>query len=583
MGSKAWAFARGIGSKAAELAKRLGLDKAWNWIKDEGSKALSYVKDAASRLVKRLAPVLEKAKKVLEVVAKAATILNPSTLPLAATWLACKTLGCAFAKLMDKGSTSQEVTDVATDVTPVVSTVKDGCGCLTGENLITGAEIGGGERAVRCTVAVIDIAAYVGSLVSEGGTAVGEQAAKGAIRAWLERLFKIGGKELAEAGEKELVKQLAKMSEKELAEALAKMGEKELKELAEQAAKAGEKDLAEQAEKQLAERAAKGVADAADYLKHAVCGFCFPAGTKVLSPEGYTNIEDLEPGDLLLARDESGAGRPVYRRVLKTFQNFTESLIEVTVGSQRIRTTPGHVWWVSGRGWILAKDVVEGDFVVTSSNDLARVSAVRQLTEFAVTYNCEVEEYHTYFVAGGDGQPGIWVHNQSVGIRVLRPEQVYQLIIPEIVITARDAIREVIGSALEATGNYSSELQGLYSYLRKGGGAGFQGVTGEAINHLEVVLKNIELKGGGVVAAIDLERIGAKRVFDLSDPAVMKMLMDEYPRFEKFFERLSAESVVAVRGKIPARAVQSLVHIPAGLSSAGKREILEVLATPCKR
>jgi hypothetical protein len=157
-------------------------------------------------------------------------------------------------KLSSKGSTSQTVSDVATDVTPVVSTVKDGCGCLTGQNMITGEEIGTGERAVRCTIAVIDIAAYVGAIFSEGGTAVGEQAAKGAIRAWLERLFKIGGKKLAEEGAEAVAKGFAKMGEKELAEALAKMGEKELKELAEQAAKAGEKELSEKVLKELAER-----------------------------------------------------------------------------------------------------------------------------------------------------------------------------------------------------------------------------------------------------------------------------------------------------------------------------------------
>jgi len=85
------------------------------------------------------------------------------------------------------------------------------------------------------------------------------------------------------------------------------------------------------------------------------------------------------------------------------------------------------------------------------------------------------------------------------------------------------------------------------------------------------------------VAAIDLERIGAKKVFDLSDRAVIERLMEAYPRYENMFSNLAKEGIVAVRGKIPARAVQSLVNIPAGLSEAGKRAILEELTKPCKR
>jgi len=123
--------------------------------------------------------------------------------------------------------------------------------------------VGLAERAVRCTVAAIDIAGYIGAFFSGGASAVGEQAAKGAIRAWLEGLLKIGGKKLAEEGAEGLAKRFAKMGAKDLAEAMAKMGEKELKELAEQAAKAGEKDLAEKAEKELAERAGKDAAEKA--------------------------------------------------------------------------------------------------------------------------------------------------------------------------------------------------------------------------------------------------------------------------------------------------------------------------------
>jgi hypothetical protein len=329
-----------------------------------------------------------------------------------------------------------------------------------------------------------------------------------------------------------------------------------------------------------------GMERATEEIRHAVCGFCFTAGTKVLTAAGYTNIEELKPGDLVLARDENGLGEPTFRRVRQTFQNITDSLLDVTIGTQLIRTTPGHVWWTVEKGWLLARDLAPGDHVLAANGELLSVTTTRALTKFALTYNLEVDGFQTYYVAGHAGAPGIWVHNQSVGVRVLRPDQVYQLILPQIVITDREAIRNIIRGSLEATGSYSTELRGLYSFLRQGGGAGFQGVTGDAITHLEVVLANVEQKGGGVVAAIDLERIGAQRVYELTNPEVMNRLMTAYPKgqgnMEAAWLEMASEGVVAVRGKIPARAVQSLVKIPPDLSGAEKQAILEELLKPCK-
>jgi hypothetical protein len=310
---------------------------------------------------------------------------------------------------------------------------------------------------------------------------------------------------------------------------------------------------------------------------------CFPAGTKILTDNGHKNIENVGAGDLVLSREYNASGQKSYQRVIQTFQNITTALVEVKVENQCVKSTPGHVWWVKGKGWILADALQAGDEILTSDDALKPIHSVRHVKNFAITYNLEVENFHTYFVAAEDGQAGIWVHNNSVGVRVLRPSQVFQTLIPEIIISDRGAIRQTIGHSLAATGSYSEELRGLYAYLRRGGGAGFQGVTGDAVNRLEVVLRNIQTKGGGVVAAVDLQRIGAGRVYDLSDPAVLRRLMDSYPRFENFFTRLSGEGVVAVRGKIPAKAVQSLVNIPENLSEEARRALLQELVRPCGR
>ena len=90
--------------------------------------------------MKRLKGVIDVAKTVGEVLGKAFLLLTPTGWSLAAPVVACKALVCAIPKLMQQGGSekAQHYADEATDLIPLVSTVKDGCGCLTGDNLVTG-------------------------------------------------------------------------------------------------------------------------------------------------------------------------------------------------------------------------------------------------------------------------------------------------------------------------------------------------------------------------------------------------------------------------------------------------------------
>jgi phage-related protein len=274
---KAWDFAKDVGGKLKKVAKDLGLDKAWAKAKELGAAAWAKVKEGAAALQKRFGPVIEMAKKAGEIGAKIAFLASPAGLPMASTWLACKTLGCALPRLMKKGSkTTQTVADVTTDLVPVVSTVKDGCACLTGENPVIGEKMGGVEQGISCASAAIDIASYIAAIPTGGGSVAAgiaaKQGVKAGLKATIKSLLKKGGKELAEKGAKELAekgaKELAEKTAKELAEKGAKeLAEKAAKEAAEKAAKeAGEKAIKEAAEKvakETAEKEAKELAEKA--------------------------------------------------------------------------------------------------------------------------------------------------------------------------------------------------------------------------------------------------------------------------------------------------------------------------------
>ena len=84
---------------------------------------------------------------------------------------------------------------------------------------------------------------------------------------------------------------------------------------------------------------------------------CLPAGEKVLTPEGYKNIEEIKQGDFVIG----GSGETC--RVLETMQKTTEELIEIELENGKIiRCTPDHLV-LTDRGWVKAENLNETDTI----------------------------------------------------------------------------------------------------------------------------------------------------------------------------------------------------------------------------
>ncbi|MGE3853596.1 MAG: polymorphic toxin-type HINT domain-containing protein [Planctomycetota bacterium] len=67
-------------------------------------------------------------------------------------------------------------------------------------------------------------------------------------------------------------------------------------------------------------------------------------------------------------------------------------------------------WYVVERGWILAKDIKNGDVLITEDGRYVAVRGLWISPLEQVTYNFEVAAAHTFFV-GENG--GLLVHNDS--------------------------------------------------------------------------------------------------------------------------------------------------------------------------
>ncbi|GIO86410.1 hypothetical protein J25TS5_33420 [Paenibacillus faecis] len=155
------------------------------------------------------------------------------------------------------------------------------------------------------------------------------------------------------------------------------------------------------------EKEFKLVDEALDYAKK--CN-CFTAGTKVQTDEGKKNIEDIEVGDKVLAKDENNPnGELAYKEVTALYRNQRDDIIKLHVGEQVIETTDNHPFWVEGKGWVFADELQVGDKLKKADGSNLTIDEVEfvKLDEPVTVYNFTVADFHTYYVT----DIGIWVHN----------------------------------------------------------------------------------------------------------------------------------------------------------------------------
>jgi len=136
---------------------------------------------------------------------------------------------------------------------------------------------------------------------------------------------------------------------------------------------------------------------------------CFGAGTLVATEAGERAIENIRVGDRVWASDPE-TGELALRPVLERFVTSDQPIIRVELRSElgfteRLMVTPGHRFWVRGRGWLRAEALSRD--ALQSLDAVAVGAATVSVSERATVYNLEVDELHDYFV----GRARVLVHN----------------------------------------------------------------------------------------------------------------------------------------------------------------------------
>lgn len=139
---------------------------------------------------------------------------------------------------------------------------------------------------------------------------------------------------------------------------------------------------------------------------------CFKKGVKVLTNNGYIDIDNIKVNDLVMSYNFDTNSNE-YSKVIKTFEHkdINDDLYTITCGSIVIEATSMHPICVSLNNtleFINAKDLKIGNRLVNYEGNIYEITSITCESVTDTFYNIEVENNHNYYVT----ENNILVHNK---------------------------------------------------------------------------------------------------------------------------------------------------------------------------
>lgn len=103
----------------------------------------------------------------------------------------------------------------------------------------------------------------------------------------------------------------------------------------------------------------------------------------------------------------------VLKKVINVFRGETYQWLHILVSNgEELKCTKEHPYYIKGKGWVPAGDLLLGDQFITADGRECSVTKtwIEVLDKPETTYNIDVEDCHNFFV----GESGILVHNICV-------------------------------------------------------------------------------------------------------------------------------------------------------------------------
>ncbi|MCK4259682.1 MAG: hypothetical protein KAX49_11930, partial [Halanaerobiales bacterium] len=139
-----------------------------------------------------------------------------------------------------------------------------------------------------------------------------------------------------------------------------------------------------------------------------VPNICFTEETLVSTKKGFKQIKGIKIGDEVYSENVD-TGEKGLKKVKNIFINDSYILLHISFEDTEIKTTLPHPFYVVGKGWIEAKDLIVGDKLKLISGEEVEIKDIKKekLEKPVKVYNFEVEDWHTYYVS----EYAVLVHN----------------------------------------------------------------------------------------------------------------------------------------------------------------------------
>lgn len=140
-------------------------------------------------------------------------------------------------------------------------------------------------------------------------------------------------------------------------------------------------------------------------------GRCFLKGTKVLTSEGYKDIDKISVNDIVLSYNEE-TKQNEFKKVTKLLihENVSDTLYTFTINNNIVEASSAHRFYIKtddSYEWKEAEDLQVGDIVMDSKGNYYPITNVTSRDIQDNLYNIEVEDNHNYYVTTSE----ILVHN----------------------------------------------------------------------------------------------------------------------------------------------------------------------------
>ena len=95
---------------------------------------------------------------------------------------------------------------------------------------------------------------------------------------------------------------------------------------------------------------------------------CFVAGTMILTAAGLVAIENIKAGDVVISTNPDTV-ETAEKTVLETYVRQVDKLVYLTINGEEIVTTDNHPFYVQGRGFIDAGNLLVGDKLISVNGE----------------------------------------------------------------------------------------------------------------------------------------------------------------------------------------------------------------------